>query len=43
MTTRWCGTALIALGVIGLAIVPLAAGLAEKGLSHEHAFKQSAG
>ncbi len=41
-TLGWYG-ALIALGVIGLAIVPLAAGLAEKGLSHEHAFKQSAG
>jgi MFS family permease len=37
----WYG-ALIALGVIGLAIVPFAAALVEKRLSAEHAFKQSA-
>jgi len=41
-TLGWYG-ALIALGVIGLAIVPLAAALVEKRLSGEHAFKQSAG
>jgi len=41
-TLGWYG-ALITLGVIGLAIVPLAAALVEKRLSTEHAFKQSAG
>ena len=41
-TLGWYG-ALIALGVIGLAIVPLAAALAEKRLSADHAFRQSAG
>ena len=37
------GMALIALGAIGLAIVPLAAALAEKRQSTTHAFQQSAG
>jgi predicted MFS family arabinose efflux permease len=41
-TLGWYG-ALIALGVIGLAIVPLAAALVEKRMSGDHAFKQSAG
>lgn len=41
-TLGWYG-ALIALGVIGLAIVPLAAALVEKRLSDAHPFKQSAG
>jgi predicted MFS family arabinose efflux permease len=41
-TLGWYG-ALITLGVIGLAIVPLAAALVEKHLSSDHRFKQSAG
>jgi predicted MFS family arabinose efflux permease len=40
-TLGWYG-ALIALGVIGLAIVPLAAALAEKHITSTHAFQQSA-
>ena len=36
-------TALITLGCIGLAIVPLAAALVERHVSGEHTFKQSAG
>ena len=38
----WYG-ALIALGCIGLAIVPLAAALVERNVGADHAFKQSAG
>jgi predicted MFS family arabinose efflux permease len=41
-TLGWYG-ALVALGLIGLAMVPLAAALVEKRVSQVHAFQQSAG
>ncbi|HEX4883835.1 MAG TPA: MFS transporter [Casimicrobiaceae bacterium] len=40
-TLGWYG-ALVALGVVGLAMVPLAAALVEKRTTHVHAFQQSA-
>jgi predicted MFS family arabinose efflux permease len=40
-TLGWYG-ALMTLGAIGLAMVPLASALVEKRVGHEHAFKQSA-